>query len=198
MLLTPYGRRHIGLSPPKRRGSYALSTTFGAGAAVICFAVGVWFFASSTNHWFISIANYYHQSLDTTGFSQIKLHLFFTMPAILFSPIGEEIFFRGVLQRALEEKFSERVSTQLECATFGLVHLCHHGLTVGAIGISSIHIGVSPMSAMLWVILMFLVAYLFAFLRKRTDSIYPAIFSHATFNIVMNTIIFGYLWQYVG
>lgn len=170
----------------------------GAGAAAICFIVGFWLFASSAEHWFISIGNYYHQSLDTTGFSQIELHLFFTIPAILFSPIGEEIFFRGVLQRALEEKFSERTSTQLECAAFGLIHLCHHGLTVGVLGISSIHLGVSPISATLWVVLMFSIAYLFAFTRKRTDSIYPAIFSHATFNITMNTITFGYLWQYVG
>jgi uncharacterized protein len=40
---------------------------------------------------------------------------------VLFSPIGEEIFFRGVLQRALEQRFSVNTSTSIECAAFGLV-----------------------------------------------------------------------------
>jgi len=63
-------------------------------------------FGTSQNNWFISVANNYVNTLDTTGFSTARLHLTFTLPAVIFSPIGEEIFFRGVLQRTLEEYLS--------------------------------------------------------------------------------------------
>ena len=40
----------------------------------------------------------------------ITLHLVFTIPALLFSPIGEEIFFRGFLQQALQTRFGTALS----------------------------------------------------------------------------------------
>lgn len=92
----------------------------------------------------MTVAASYRGMLDTATFSMLTLHLVFTLPALLFSPIGEEIFFRGMLQRALEQRFSTRASTMLECAAFGLVHLCHHGLVVGVTGWS-----IRPLSAAL-------------------------------------------------
>ena len=38
------------------------------------------------------------------------------------------------------------------------------------------------------------VAHLFAWLRKRSESLYPAIAAHAAFNFVMGTCIFLALW----
>lgn len=111
---------------------------------------------------------------------------------MLFSPIGEEIFFRGVLQRALEQRLSVKSSTAIECAAFGLVHLCHHGLSAGASGITF-----RPISGAMWATLMFLVALMFAALRKRSGSLFPAIAAHVSFNVVMNIVIFSLLWQYV-
>ena len=72
------------------------------------------------------------RSMDTTGWPTARLHLVFTLPALIFSPIGEEIFFRGYLQYSLEQRFSTRASTIAECAAFGIVHLCHHGLFLSA------------------------------------------------------------------
>jgi membrane protease YdiL (CAAX protease family) len=43
-------------------------------------------------------------------------------------------------------------------------------------------------------LLMFCTALLFAWLRKSSGSLLPAILSHAVFNLVMNFTIFGYLW----
>jgi CAAX protease family protein len=43
------------------------------------------------------------------------------------------------------------------------------------------------------VMLMFVTAYGFAVLRKRSGSIYPAILAHAVFNLVMNGYIFRFL-----
>lgn len=108
-----------------------------------------------------------------------------------FSPIVDEIFFRGVLQRSLEERLSVNASTSIECAAFGIVHLCHHGLALGAAGVV-----VRPLSGALWVVLMFLVAWMFAVIRQGSGSLFPAMASHAAFNATMNSVIFTFLWKW--
>jgi membrane protease YdiL (CAAX protease family) len=138
----------------------------------------------------MTVAASYRGMMDTSTFSTLMLHLVFTLPALLFSPIGEEIFFRGILQRALEQRCSARISTALECAAFGVVHLFHHGLVPGAAGWS-----IRLLSGALWVMVMCLTAVLFATLRQRSGSLFPAMAAHAAFNAAMNAIIFGFLWR---
>ena len=191
-LLNQRGRNEIGLTLPSGLSHYTWATVVGALAAITCFFIGYALFGTGEGNWFMSTANYYYTSLDTTGFTIVKLHLVFTLPALAFSPIGEEIFFRGLLQRALEEQLSIKSSTIVECAVFGVVHLCHHGLLFTAAGIT-----ILPFSAGIWVILMFSVALLFAWHRRRSGSLYPAIVSHSSFNLTMNIIIFSVLWRFV-
>jgi membrane protease YdiL (CAAX protease family) len=200
MTLTPWalldaeGRRAIGLCGVRSRWLIP-GLLLGAAAAVACGALGHLLFGVGPDNWFVSVASYYRGTMDTTALGGVTLYLIFTTPALIFSPIGEEIFFRGLLQRALEEKLSVRMATWLECAAFGIVHLCHHGLAAlwaGGVGLS---LSVRPLSAALWVVLMFLVALMFAQIRKRSGSLYPAIAAHAAFNAAMNAVIFLTLWD---
>jgi membrane protease YdiL (CAAX protease family) len=190
LLLTPGGRCAIGLRRPASWRALAPAMLAGAGAAFACGALGLLLFGHSLDNWFVTVAASYRGMMNTSAFSISMLHLVFTLPALLFSPIGEEIFFRGVLQRALEQRFSARSSTALECAAFGLVHLFHHGLVFGAAGMF-----IRPVSGALWVTAMFLTAALFATLRQRSGSLFPAMAAHAAFNATMNAVIFGFLWR---
>jgi membrane protease YdiL (CAAX protease family) len=195
MMLTPYvlldaaQRRAMGLALPTNTRMVFVALAAGGAAALACFAVGYGLFGVGADNWFVSIAENYRRMVDTTGWSVARLHLFFTPPALIFSPIGEEIFFRGYLQYALERRFSARASTLAECAAFGLVHICHHGLLLAAGGIVF-----RPVSGSIWVLLMFGAALLFAYLRKMSGSLLPAIAAHVCFNLVMNLTIFGFLW----
>jgi membrane protease YdiL (CAAX protease family) len=192
-LLDREGRRAIGLCAA--RGLRVIPAALaGAVAALACGALGVLLFGSGPDNWFVSVATYYRGTVDTSALGKVTLYWIFTTPALIFSPIGEEIFFRGLLQRALEEKLSVRAATWVECAAFGLVHLCHHGLALSAAGEGGVGLSVQPLSAALWVVLMFLVALMFAQIRKRSGSLYPAMAAHAAFNAAMNAVIFGYLW----
>jgi membrane protease YdiL (CAAX protease family) len=189
VLLNAGGRRRIGLTHATSGGWYGVAFAAGVAAASLCYALGVWLFDRSADNWFVSIANNYRSIMNTAGMDALRLHLIFTLPALLFSPIGEEIFFRGFLQQALQEKFSAAVSTTLEAGLFGLVHLCHHGLFLTATGI-----GIHAISGGLWVALMFATALMFAGLRHRSGSLYPAMLGHAAFNATMNAWIFSMLW----
>jgi membrane protease YdiL (CAAX protease family) len=195
MALTPFllldaaGRRAAGLTWRAPPLMFPVAIVIGGAAAFGCFALGYALFGTGNDNWFVTIGHSYSRMVDTIGWSTARLHLFFTLPAMIFSPIGEEIFFRGYLQYAFEQRFSARVSTIAECAAFGLVHICHHGLLIASTGLVF-----RAVSGSLWVGLMFFAAMLFAYLRRKSGSLLPAIAAHATFNLVMNLTIFGFLW----
>ena len=190
LLMNTHGRRQIGLRRPDRPGAWLPAIALGALAALTCFAIGLALFGRGEGNWFVSIANNYRSVMDTTGMSLLRLHLVFTLPALLFSPIAEEIFFRGILQRTLEQHLSVPASTVIESAAFGAIHLCHHGLLLGAAGLAWM-----PLSGSMWMLLMFGTALMFAGIRKRSGSLYPAMAAHAAFNLTMNTAIFWALWN---
>ncbi|MBZ2208047.1 CPBP family intramembrane glutamic endopeptidase [Massilia soli] len=189
LLMNAEGRRQIGLRRPDCAGAWLPAIALGAAASLACFAIGMALFGRGAENWFVSIANNYRGVMDTTGMSLLTLHLVFTLPALMFSPVAEEIFFRGILQRALEQHVSGRSATLIESAAFGAVHLCHHGLLLEAAGL-----GWMPLSGSLWMLLMFGTALLFAAIRKRSGSLYPAMAAHAAFNLTMNAAIFWALW----
>lgn len=189
LLLTAAGRAQAGIARPVRLSWLAVAPLFGLVAAATCFALGVGLFGHTADNWFVSLGNSF-RAQPTPGFSLAQLHLMFTLPAILFSPIGEEIYFRGVLQRALETRLSTKRSALVESAWFGAAHLIHHGLLLTATGLA-----LRPVSGPLWFVLMTLLSLGFATLRKRSGSVLPAIVAHSAFNATMNFFIFGYLWS---
>lgn len=188
LLLTATGRAQAGMARPHRLSWWAMAPLVGVAAAATCFGLGVALFGHGADNWFVSVANSF-RAQPTPGFSLAQLHLMFTLPAVIFSPIGEEIYFRGVLQRALETRLSPSPSAVVESAWFGAAHLIHHGLFLTASGLAF-----RPVSGLLWFLLMTSLSLAFATLRKRSGSVAPAIVAHAAFNATMNFFIFRYLW----
>lgn len=188
ILLSPHGRYQIGLKFPRHGAWFAAALAVGVAAASICYALGDLLYGASADNWFVSVAHSY-QGHPTGGFSLVRLHLTFTIAACLFSPIGEELFFRGFLQKVLEQRASVRLSTHLQSGLFALVHLCHHGILVTAAGLALL-----PASGALWVLLMFALSWACSWLRRASDSLLPAVLAHAAFNATMNSFIFACLW----
>jgi uncharacterized protein len=188
LLFTRAGRREIGLKAPTHVGWVGLALLLGALASFICFATGYLLFGGSVGNWFMSVGESF-RAQPTEGFSLLQLHLMFTIPGVLFSPIGEEFFFRGVLQRTLEDHISPARSTVVQAIWFAAAHLIHHGVIATATGFSFLFV-----SGPIWFLQMFGLSVMFAWLRRRSDSIVPAVISHSAFNATMNTFIFAYLW----
>ena len=138
---------------------------------------------------FVTIARNFGRSFDTGGKSTFLLFAVFTVPSMIFSPIGEEFFFRALLQRSLEDFTSRSLATVCECSVFAIVHLCHHGLYRTSMGFSF-----WMPSSIIWAALMFLAGYLFAYFRNTSDSIFPAVVCHMAFNATMGVYIFSVLW----
>ena len=188
LLLDRAGRRGIGLQRARHPSWLLAGLAGGALAASLCYWLGAALYGAGPDNWFVSIARNYRLQ-PTAGWSLLQLHLVFTSVAILFSPIGEEIFFRGLLQKVLEERHGALRATLAEAGLFALVHLCHHGILAGAAGWT-----ILPVSGALWVAQMFLLSLALAWLRRRSGSLLPAIAAHAAFNAAMNAWIFARLW----
>ncbi len=185
LLLTSLGRQQAGWAKAAAPGVYLWAAVSGAVLALLIGALGSLWFGATPQNWYISVWTSFQSSFDPSGKPVWLLFAVFTTAAMLFSPIGEEIFFRGFLQRSLQDWLSERWATHLECGVFALVHLCHHGLHW-----QNGTLALWWPSALVWMALMFGVARLFAHWRTQSGSVWPAVVSHMAFNGAMGGYIF--------
>lgn len=188
IFLNKNGRQQIGFQASKNWKYYAVAILLGAVAATICYFLGLWLFGMTKENWYISIRDSYLDNIALNGIQMKQAFWIITLPALIFSPLGEEIYFRGFLQESLATKLSYRNSMILESLFFGLIHLFHHGIIH-----QNGNYDMLPVSGALWVVLMSGTAFSFAWLRKTSGSLYPAIMAHVAFNFVMNTWIFKFL-----
>lgn len=186
LLLSRADRTVLGLRKPTSYQSYFTAVVLGSMAAFVCYIIGISIFQLTPDNWYVTIKTFYLNNPAYDNALPIwRTFLIFTMPALIFSPVGEEIFFRGFFQESLKLNFSERTSTLIECACFGLIHLFHHGLVSNNGSIIFF-----PLSGFIWALLMASLAFVFVQIRKHSNSLYPAMASHASFNLSMNAIIF--------
>jgi hypothetical protein len=95
--------------------------------------------------------------------------------AIAIAPFGEELFFRGVLFRALRDRFGFRVAAAGSAVAFGLIH----------------YIPGPAIDAALLMLVMTFVGAAFAFIYERRDAFVAPLAAHATFNAIGLVLILG-------
>lgn len=184
ILMTREGRRQIGLVRPSR--PVWLGVAIVAGALTCLFLAGVIFllFGGGEGDAFAYIARTYPAVPDDP---QGRLIMFMIVAAIsmMFSPIGEEFFFRGLIHEGFRAQYGETKASLLDAAAFAFVHLSHFGLVWTLGGWLFL-----PGPAMVWIVGMFGAALVFSMARRRTGSIWGAVVAHAAFNLAMTAWIF--------
>ena len=95
--------------------------------------------------------------------------------AIVIAPIGEELFFRGVLFRSLRDRYGFWVGAVGSAIGFGLIHF----------------IPGSVVDAVLLMIVMFFTGLALCFIYERRGTIVVPIAAHMTFNVIGIVLIFG-------
>jgi len=179
------GRQTMGFKKVERPIWLLWGPLLGATASLVAFAVGFLLYGRNENNWFITISEQYLIGDLISQLPMPVLIAMFTIPAMTFSPIGEEFFFRGMIHESVRAHWSERVAILVNALAFGGVHLLHYGITRDA---SGWHFLLVPGS--LWMLLMMGTSWLFTLCRRRSGSIWPAVVAHSVFNLVMNLTIF--------
>jgi membrane protease YdiL (CAAX protease family) len=189
VLLTPTGRRHIGLVWPTRWSGVLFGGILGALSCTVLYYLSTSFFGLGEGNSLVYISQTYSK-LPPVLSNQDRLiyFLIFSTPSMLFSPIGEEIFYRGLVHECFVPSMGNKKAALIDSAAFSSVHLAHFGL-VYLSGVWQLLAG----PALLWVASLFCTCLLFSVARKISGSILGAITAHAMFNLTMNYFIFYHI-----
>jgi membrane protease YdiL (CAAX protease family) len=194
MALTPHvffsreGRRRAGLRFPRKPMWIIGGILLGAAGAGLFYWLGLTLFGETNDNWFVSVRRGFPITPEMASLSTAQLFWIISIPSLIFSPLGEEIFFRGFLQQVVEERWNPRTGVIVDAGWFAVVHLFHHGI----LRIDG-QVQLLPLSGAIWMVLIFGTGIMFALLRQKTASLVAPVLSHAAFNLGMNFTIFYYL-----
>jgi len=185
LFLSRKGREQIGFGQPASLRWIFFAFLGGAALASVCYLIGIGLYGKSDQNWFVSVAYSYQSDERIALLERHIAYILFTIPAIIVSPIGEEFFFRGMIEQSNRHRWSPVAGACLSASLFALAHLAHHGIYRGYNGIEFM-----PVSGAIWFALMFATSLVFSFFRHKGCSIWTAVLAHSGFNLAMNTYIF--------
>ena len=188
IFFTREGRQAMGLKRAGHPQWLACGLLLGMGASLVVFGIGWVLFGRSADNWYISVLDSFTIGPAAMQIPRVVLFVLYTLPAMIFSPIGEEFFFRGMLHESVKDQWGATVATLVNAIAFGGTHLLHHGVRWDSTG-GHLLLG----SGLLWVGLMMGLSWLFTVCRQQSGSIWPAVVAHSGFNLMMNATIFGLL-----
>lgn len=180
IFMTKSGRRAIGFGKTEKRSWLLRGFLLGMGVCFAIFAVFRLTYGLDVSNVFVYIA----KSTRPENFNSI-FFLIYTAVSMTFSPIGEELFYRGIVHHSFVGRLGERGAAVVDSAAFALTHLAHFGIIYVA-GEWEI----LPVSAILWVLSMFATCIVFNIVKRKSGSIKGAVLTHAGFNFAMSYIIF--------
>lgn len=185
IFLTRTGREHIGMVKPLKYSSLLIAFVTGLFISYVLFIVGKVLYENSYSNWYAYIGKSYNIPDGIQNHDRMILFLVMAITGMIFSPIGEELFFRGIVHGSFAASVGDRTASVIDSAAFALVHLSHFGI---------VYIGgrweFFAMPSLLWVGSMFLTSAAFFAFKQRSGSLLGAIVCHAAFNLGMIYCIF--------
>jgi uncharacterized protein len=186
ILLNKVGRTFIGIKKPKNLKWLIYSVALGGIASFIVYLCASWLFGSTINNSLVYIAKSYSASGVVFTLESRKMYfILYAFAGMIFSPIGEELFYRGLIHGSFVSRFGERNASRFDSLAFAFTHLAHFGIVYVAGGWAFL-----LLPSLVWVISMYAVSRLFFFCKQKTGSLLGAILSHAAYNVMMMYVIF--------
>ncbi|QJD95880.1 CPBP family intramembrane metalloprotease [Mucilaginibacter robiniae] len=186
LLLNKQGRRTIGIKKPSSYLSLLYSFLIGAIACFILFVIGDISFGKTYHNCFVYIAKSYSATIGQLNASNRLIYfIIYAVTSMTFSPIGEELFYRGIVHQCFVAEQGENKASIYDSLAFGLTHLAHFGIVYIAGVWKFLFI-----PSILWVLSMFLCSRLFYACKVKSGSIFGAMMAHAGFNLTMIYLIF--------
>lgn len=185
IFLNKSGRKKIGIKKTENRNWLIIAFSIGVAFSVSLYFLGETLYGNSYANWYNYIGKSYSipEGIDQQG----KLVMFgiMALTGMTFSPIGEELFFRGIVHSSFANSVGNRKASLIDGSAFALVHISHFGLVF-----HNQQWEFLLLPTLIWVLSMFLVSILFYVCRKRSGSILGAIICHSAFNLGMIYCIF--------
>lgn len=188
IFLTKQGRKEIGIKRPNYYIRLLYSFLIGVLSCTLIFALFWVLYKDSVNNAFVYISRIGVGSAYIPDTERLVYFIVSVIPVMLFSPIGEELFYRGVVHGSFVKQFGETRASVFDSLAFALTHLAHFGIVYNA---GSWSFPVLP--SLLWVLSMFALSQVLFRCRLMSDSIFGAVLCHSGFNFAMMYFIFYHI-----
>lgn len=185
LFLNKYGRKQIGIKTTKKISYLILALAVGLVLSFLLHYSGQGLYGGTFENWYEYIGKSYAIPEGISAQDKKGLFIGMAITGMIFSPIGEELFFRGIVHKSFAQSVGDTKASIIDSLAFAITHISHFGL---------VFINKSwdfyAIPALIWVIGMFIASLLFFQMKKRTDSIWGAIVCHSGFNLGMIYCIF--------
>lgn len=156
IFLTGYGRKCIGIRKPDHCGRLFLSFIAGGMSCAVIFALFFLLYDKTIDNAFVYIGGNNPGAFISGPDKQLYFWIA-VIPSMIFSPIGEEFLYRGMIHGSFVQRFGESKASVLDSLAFAVTHVAHFGI-VYVSGIWQF----LPFPAVLWVLSMFVVSQIFS------------------------------------
>ncbi len=185
IFLTKYGRNKIGINKPRKYNWLLVAFATGLLFSLLFYYLGKELYGHNYQNWYLYIGKSYHIAAGINEHDKAILFTVVAFTGMMFSPIGEELFFRGIVHSSFANSVGVKKASVIDSLAFAIVHISHFGLVFINNQWSFL---VAP--TFIWVSGMFLISMLFFIFKKYSGSILGAILCHAAFNLGMIYCIF--------
>lgn len=185
VFLSKYGRNQIGIKTTRKLKYLILALGIGIGFSVILHFLGQGLYGKSYENWYVYIGKSYNIPENISVQGKRTMFLIMAIIGMIFSPIGEELFFRGIVHGSFAKSVGVKKASFIDSSAFALTHISHFGLVF-----VNKNWDFYLVPGIIWVLGMFIASLLFFEMKKRTDSLLGAILCHSGFNLGMIYCIF--------
>lgn len=185
VFLSKYGRKQIGIRKTNKIHFIVLALIAGIAVSLLLHLLGKGLYPNSFQNWYAYIGKSYNIADGITPQDKSILFIIMAVTGMTFSPVGEELFFRGIVHGSFARSFGNIKASIIDSTAFAVTHISHFGLVF-----INCQWDFYTIPTILWVLSMFLVSILFFIMKKYADSLWGAILCHSGFNLGMIYSIF--------
>ena len=108
IFLSKYGREKIGITKPKKLSWLIVAFFSGLIASILIYFLGQSLYGNSYENWYNYIGKSYNIPAGINQNSKAILFTIMALNGMTFSPIGEELFFRGIVHSGFSKSIGEK------------------------------------------------------------------------------------------
>jgi uncharacterized protein len=185
LFLNKYGRKNIGLTKSNNYSWVLWGFVFGLIFSVVLYFLADLIYQDTFENWYVYIGKSYNIPAGIKPNEKLVLFVIMAVVGMTFSPIGEELFFRGIVHSSFAKSVGDKRASIIDSTAFALTHISHFGFVF-----INKEWDFFIIPTLLWVLSMFLVSILFYTCRQKSGSLAGAILCHSAFNLGMIYCIF--------
>ena len=127
IFLSKYGRREIGIRKPINLKWLFIAFAFGLIASLSLHYLGILLYENSFQNWYQYVAKSYKIPINISPTDRNIMFSIMAITGMTFSPIGEELFFRGIVHSSFAKSIGDKKASLVDSSAFALTHISHFG-----------------------------------------------------------------------